>query len=117
LAPKTPAIVESISLLEYYVLLALSGGRQHGYAIKDAVAADSGGTQTPRAGSLYRVIARLMSEGYVTESDPRADDEAHPGVARRYYALSASGKRALAAEAQRLRGTAALAAKRLGTAR
>jgi PadR family transcriptional regulator PadR len=109
--------VESISLLEYYILLALSGGRLHGYAIKDAVAADSEGTQTPRAGSLYRVIARLMSEGYVAESDPRADDEAHPGVPRRYYTLTASGKRVLSAEAQRLRGTAAMAAKRLGTAR
>jgi PadR family transcriptional regulator PadR len=106
-----------LSMLEYHVLLALSGGRLHGYAIKDAVAADSDGTQTPRAGSLYRVIARLMGEGYVAESDPAKSDEPHPGLTRRYYALTASGKRALSAEAARLRGTAALAAKRLGPAR
>ena len=105
----------ALSLLEYHVLLALSGGKLHGYAIKDAVAADSAGTQTPRAGSLYRVVGRLLTDGLVREeeSDPRA--EPHPGLERRYYALTASGKRALAAEAQRLKGTAAIAAKRLGT--
>jgi PadR family transcriptional regulator PadR len=106
-----------LSMLEYHVLLALSAGRLHGYAIKDAVATDSGGTQTPRAGSLYRVIARLMGEGYVGESDSHVSDDPHPGLARRYYTLTASGKRALSAEASRLRETAALAAKRLGTAR
>lgn len=106
-----------LSMLEYHVLLALSSGRLHGYAIKDAVATDSGGAHTPRAGSLYRVIARLIGDGYVAESDPRAGDEPHPGLARRYYALTASGRRALAAEASRLRETAVLAAKRLGPAR
>ena len=105
----------ALSLLEYHVLLALSAGKLHGYAIKDAVATDSGGTQTPRAGSLYRVVARLMTEGLVREAGPDADTPPHPGLERRYYALTASGKRALAAEAQRLKQTAAVAAKRLGT--
>ncbi|MFN8573124.1 MAG: PadR family transcriptional regulator [Gemmatimonadaceae bacterium] len=105
------------SILEYHVLLALSQGRLHGYAIKDAIAADSDGTQTPRAGSLYRVIGRLLVQGIITETEGAGADAraAHPGHARRYYALTPNGKRALAAEAQRLKRTAQVAAKRLGT--
>jgi len=101
-----------VNLLEYYVLLALSAGPRHGYAIKDAVAADSGGTQSPRAGNLYRVLARLITAGWVRQSPP-ADAPTHPGVARRYYGLTASGKRALADQAVRLRDAARTADKRL----
>ena len=52
-----------MSTFEYHVLLALASGPLHGYAIKDAVADESSGTLTPRAGSMYRVIARLMTSG------------------------------------------------------
>lgn len=103
--------------LEYHVLLALATGPAHGYAIKDAVAHESDGTLTPRAGSLYRVIARLMTAGLVTEVVPPAEADAHPGLARRYYALSAAGRRTLTAEAIRLKRAAAMAEKRLGLAR
>ena len=100
--------------LEYHVLLALAGGPLYGYAIKDAVADESAGTLTPRAGSLYRVIGRLLTMGQVGETDPKGETPAHPGHERRYYALTAAGKRALSAEAQRLKGAARMAAKRLG---
>jgi PadR family transcriptional regulator len=103
-------------LLEYHVLLALAGGSLHGYAIKEAVARESAGTHTPHAGSLYRVLARLLAAGLVRETEPRSAEPAHPGIERRYYALSAAGRKALAAEAARLQGTAAIAAKRLGMA-
>ena len=105
-----------MSLLEFHVLMALADGAVHGWAIAERVTADSGGTQRPRAGSLYRVIARLMAEGWVAES--RAEDETpHPGLPRRYYALTAAGRRALADEAARLRQAATLAVKRLGPSR
>jgi DNA-binding PadR family transcriptional regulator len=105
-----------MSILEYHVLLALAGGPLHGYAIKEAVARESGGTHTPHAGSLYRVLARLLAAGLVRETEPRGAVPAHPGLERRYYALTAAGRAALAAEAERLKGTAAVAAKRLGMA-
>ena len=101
-----------MNLLEYYVLLALSSGPRHGYAIKDAVAADSGGAEQPRAGNLYRVIARLITAGWVRESSP-PDAAPNPGVPRRYYALTAGGRRALAEQAARLKGAARSAEKRL----
>lgn len=102
-----------MSVLEYHVLLALASGPLYGYAIKDAVAAESGGTETPRAGTLYRVIARLMTWGLVREVEPTSL-EAHPGLARKYYGLTGEGRRALAAEARRLKGAADLAEERLG---
>lgn len=104
------------SLLEYHVLLALASGSLHGYALAERVAVESAGALRPRAGSLYRVIARLIGEGLVVESE--AEDEApHPGLARRYYALSGAGRRMLAEEAHRLKQVAVVAEKRLGLAR
>jgi DNA-binding PadR family transcriptional regulator len=105
-----------MSPLEYHVLLALAGGRLYGYAISEAVAAESAGTITPRAGSLYRVIARLTTAGLVAETGPKGEQRPHPGLARRYYVLTAAGRRALSTEAARLKQTAAVAQKRLGVA-
>ena len=102
--------------LEYHVLLAMAGGPLYGYAIKNAVEEESDGTLTPRAGSLYRVLARLMTSRLVTETRPPGGGEPHPGHARKYYELTAEGRRALATEARRLKGAATLAAKRLGAA-
>lgn len=106
-----------MSGLEYHVLLALAGGPLHGYAVKQRVEDESDGNLTPQAGSLYRVIARLMTSGYIAETDPSVPESPHPGLSRRYYTLTAAGRRALGAEAGRLKGAAALAEKRLRTVR
>lgn len=104
-----------LSSLEFHVLLAMAKGPLYGYAIKEAVEADSDGTLTPRAGSLYRVLARLMTWRLVAETEPGEAAAPHPGRERRYYGLTAEGRRALAAEARRQRSAAALAEERLGT--
>ena len=106
-------VTEPPSSLEYHVLLALAGRVLYGYAIKEAVAAESGGALQPRAGSLYRVLARLMVRGFVHEVTPDAPAEAHPGLERKYYALTPEGRAALRAEAARQRDAARLAARRL----
>lgn len=103
-----------MSKLEYHVMLALANGPLHGYAIKDAVPSESGGALTPLPGTLYRVVARLMTGGFVTEVEPAGATPPHPGLPRRYYGLTAAGRRALAAEAQRLKQAARLAEARLG---
>jgi DNA-binding PadR family transcriptional regulator len=104
------------SLIEYHVLLALASGALHGYAVAERVAIESGGALRPRAGSLYRVIARLIGAGLVAERE--SEDEApHPGLARRYYSLTGPGRRALAQDTVRLKQAAAVAEKRLGLAR
>ena len=107
-----------MSNLDYHILLALTGGPLHGYAIKAAVAADSLGAVDPLAGTLYRVIARLITTGYLKETTPPAGErDAHPGLERRYYVVTPPGRRALAAEAARMKRAAAEAEKRLGSIR
>jgi DNA-binding PadR family transcriptional regulator len=103
-----------LNTLEYYVLLALADRALYGYALKQAVAAESEGAVTPRAGSLYRVLARMMTRGFVQEIEGRNGDEPHPGLDRKYYALTPDGRDTLRSAAGRLRGAAALAEQRLG---
>lgn len=99
--------------LEYHVLLVLAGGDLYGYAIKKAVARESGGAVSPEIGSLYRVLARLLDVGRVAEAaDADGGADVHPGRDRRYYALTESGRRALQAESARLRRVLALADER-----
>lgn len=102
------------SNLEYHVLLAIADAPLYGYAIKEAVERESAATLTPRAGSLYRVLGRLMSQGLIEETAPQDEGTPHPGRERRYYALTAAGRSLLAAETRRLKEATALAEKRLG---
>jgi len=108
------ATPSNLSALEYHVLLAIVEHPLHGYAIRDAIEVESREAVSPRAGSLYRVISRLVSAGYVREADPPSDEPPYPGRERRYYALTDEGREALADEARRLEGSAALALERLG---
>lgn len=107
----------SLSALEFHVLLALANGPLYGYAVLQAVMEQSRGSVKPRAGSLYRVFARLMTWGFVVESEPaQGEAEPHPGLERKYYALTPSGSQAVKREAGRLRHAADLADERLGVA-
>lgn len=92
----------------FYVLLVLLHGERHGYAIMREAAARSSGRVELQAGALYRLLARLLADGLVVESQRRpsadADDER-----RRYYRITALGKRTIAAEADRMAALAAAA--------
>ncbi len=104
---------KGLSNLEYHVLLAMATEPLHGYAVKSAIEAESEGALNPGAGSLYRVFGRLMTRSLIDEV-AAPNDEQHPGLARKYYGLTALGEQTLASEARRLGAVAALAAKRLG---
>ena len=98
---------------EFHVLLALLDGARYGYAIMKAVEAESGGRISPEIGSLYRLLARLMSAGLVEETEaPRDAEPTHPGRDRRYYRLTTRGRAVATAEARRLRAVLDLAAAR-----
>lgn len=103
---------DSPSPIEYHVLLALADGPLYGYAIKGRVEEDSDGALAPRAGSLYRIIARLMSAGWVEEAEV-TEREDHPGRDRKYYGLTPTGRVVVQDETDRLREVARLAARRL----
>lgn len=102
-----------VSRLEFHVLLSLAGGALYGYAITDSIEDASEGTLAPRAGTLYRVIARLMAWGLVDEVSPPEADAQHPGRPRRWYALTGEGRAFLSEEARRMTALADRATRTL----
>ncbi|HYN96839.1 MAG TPA: PadR family transcriptional regulator [Pilimelia sp.] len=93
----------------FFILTALAGAPLHGYGVMRAVTELSGGRITLRAGTLYAALDRLTADGLLTVDREEAVD----GRLRRYYRLTDDGAAALAAEVDRLRANAALAAARL----
>lgn len=86
--------------VELHVLLALSAGPLHGYALVRRIDEDSDGRLRLLPGNLYAVIRRLEVEGLVGESPkkPAPDEDQR----RRYYQLTAKGRRTLSREARHL---------------
>jgi DNA-binding PadR family transcriptional regulator len=105
LLPLTPAV--------FHILLALSEGERHGYAIMQEVAADTGGSLQLGPGTLYGCLKRMLSARLVEESDERPDPDLDD-ERRRYYRITDLGARTLRAEAERLANAVSAArAKRL----
>jgi DNA-binding PadR family transcriptional regulator len=84
---------------QFHVLVALTGGDRHGYAVMGAVEASSGGLVRIGPATLYGTLAKLVDRGLVEETDrrPAADD-----ARRRYYHLTILGAAVCQAEADRL---------------
>jgi DNA-binding PadR family transcriptional regulator len=84
----------------FHVLLALSDGDKHGYAILKEVANQTNGEVQLSTGTLYGIIKRLLENGFIKEVHKRAiknDDQR-----RRYYHLTEAGHDCAVAEARRL---------------
>lgn len=101
--PLTPAVL--------YILMALSDGDKHGYAIMKQVESDSKGKVTMGPGTLYGSLKRMLDAGLVAESekkiDPAMDDQR-----RVYYKITGLGQEALYAELERYRRVVALTRRR-----
>lgn len=85
---------------DLHVLLALLEGPRHAYGLSQAVDEADGDVRL-EIGSLYRILARLTRQGVIEDLDPPAGAEGHE-ARRRYYRLTAFGRRVAAAEAERL---------------
>lgn len=88
----TPAFV--------HVLLTLSGGARHGYALMQEIEERTAGRIRLGPSSLYYSLSRLQDAGFIEEADaPAADvrDEPH-GERRRYYRLTRGGRKRLVEE-------------------
>lgn len=102
-----------LSATDYHVLMVLVEEDLYGYAIMKAVEEDSRGAVSPEIGSLYRILARLLTEGFVDEiGTPKDSPTEHRGRPRKYYRLTKKGRAALHAESLRLQGVLELARER-----
>jgi DNA-binding PadR family transcriptional regulator len=93
----------------FFVLTALVDVPRHGYGIVGEVAELSQGRVRLKVGTLYGVLDRLVGDGLV-ELDR---EEIRQGRLRRYYRLTESGGRTLAAEVERHAANAHIASERL----
>ncbi len=82
-----------------HILLALAAEDMHGYAIMQEIERQSEGRYRLGPGTLYDNIQRLSRDGLIREA--AAEDETGDRRRRRYR-LSASGRKALEAELERL---------------
>jgi DNA-binding PadR family transcriptional regulator len=93
----------------YFALAALLDGPLHGYAIVRRAAELSSGDVRLSTGTLYALLDRALRDGLVTAGEPYIAS----GRQRRDYALTPTGREALAAEATRLAGDARTVTARL----
>jgi len=100
ITPLTPAV--------FHILLALSEGALHGYAIMQAVEASAGNGMRMGPGTIYGSLQRMEEAGLVKELPARS------GGRRRLFTLLPAGRKALLDECERLaRLTALVREKRL----
>jgi DNA-binding PadR family transcriptional regulator len=90
-----------LSEVEFHILLALADGNLHGYGIMQQVGLQSGGRVRMGPGTLYGAIKRMLRDGLVEESDDRPASESDD-QRRRYYRVTALGRRTAEVEALHL---------------
>jgi len=90
-----------LSAVAFLVLSSLAEASRHGYSLKKDVAERSLGEVAPGATSLYRTVWHLLDAGLVAESRERPARQLDDSR-RRYFEITPSGRRALAAETARL---------------
>ncbi len=99
--PREPQALLPLKPVVFQVLLSLAEGERHGYAIVQDIAERSSARLQIEPGNLYRTLRYMLDAGLIEESDrrptPEADDER-----RRYYKITAFGRRVASAEAARL---------------
>lgn len=84
---------------EFLMLLALSRGQSHGYALKQELYERTDGKVDLGPGTLYRTLRELQDGGLIRESTERPEDD---DPRRIYYELTELGRDVLDAEARRL---------------
>ena len=85
----------------FHILVALADRERHGYGIMQDIAARTDGKTRLSPGTLYGSIKRMLERGLIQESDERPDP-ALDDERRRYYRVTAFGRRVARAETERL---------------
>ena len=85
----------------FHIMLSLAGGEQHGYGIMQEVLNRTEGKVRLWPATLYGSIKRMIEADLIEKSDERPARELDD-ARRRYYRLTALGRRVLDAEYERL---------------
>lgn len=97
----SPSDLLPLPVSQMHILLALTTGDKHGYAIMKEVEAFTSGAVKMGPGTLYGAVRQMLKAGLIEEAperpDPDLDDER-----RRYYRLTGLGVRTLDAEVERI---------------
>ena len=85
----------------FQILMALADADLHGYEIMRRVETQTDGRTRIGPGTLYSSVQALLDAGFIAEV-ASGSDEGLTGERRRYYRLTAAGRRAARDEADRL---------------
>lgn len=104
----------SLSEQAFFILLSLSSGQKHGYAILKDVEDFSEGALVLSTSTLYGALGRMQEQGLIVRVAVEQAEKPKPGLPRKFYDLSETGHRVLRAEKQRMQAIVRLAGQRLG---
>ena len=102
--PLTPVVL--------HILLALSDGERHGYAIAQEIEETTRGQVRMGPGTLYGSIQRMLASTVIEEAPARrraTDANENDDARRRYYRMTAFGRRVLEFDLDRLNAVVQLA--------
>jgi DNA-binding PadR family transcriptional regulator len=92
---------DAVSAQWFQILLAIADGPLHGSAIMEEVLERTDGVVRLWPGALYGSLAELSERGWIRETEAPAGAPTEGGR-RRFWAITASGRRVLEAEVARL---------------
>jgi DNA-binding PadR family transcriptional regulator len=88
----------------FAILLALASGPRHGYGLMQSLQEEPGEGWLLGPATLYRTLKEMQQQGLITSAD--GPDEESGGPPRRYYRLTALGRKTGSAEAARMASVA-----------
>jgi len=103
---KTATAYLPLSPQVLQILLALSDGAMHGYAVIADIAERTDSEMRLTASTLYDALARLLDQRLIAEVAAPVDER---DARRRYYALTSIGREVVALETRRLERLLAMA--------
>ena len=103
--------IGELTPLALHILVALSDGPRHGYAVIRDIEERTDGALNVRSGTLYVALQRLRDSGMIEEVAPPPDST---DARRKFFALTEAGKGAALREMRSLGRLVADAQRRLG---
>jgi DNA-binding PadR family transcriptional regulator len=94
----------------FFILMNLSSGPKHGYAIMKEVHEMSKGRIRFSTGTLYGALKRLLDQDWIVRGDEGVENGEETSRTRKEYELTSLGKKVLQSEIDRMRDLVRLAA-------